>query len=223
IWPSRLHSILTMLIFLLSTVSSNTILQILTNHRRTVETVQKMIKLESYKLDQLNKEDYPSLLKILKGLIGDCKVTIKLDLELNIQKLSTVHNLNINPKHFVYNTFTMELLNAPCILQTKLVLKNVSRITNLLQWFNQQQIHLWELYMGNIQWDYVLKYLSFADKWPSRLYSILTMLIFLLSTISSNTVLQILTNHRQMVETIQKMIKLESYKLNQLNKEDYPS
>jgi len=170
IWPSRLHSILTMLIFLLSTVSSNTVLQILTNHRRTVETVQKMIKLESYKLDQLNKEDYPSLLRILKGLIGDRKVTIKLDSELNIQKPSTIHNLDINPKHFVYNTFTMELLNNPCILQTKLVLKNINRITNLLRWFNQQRIHLWESYMGNIQWNLVLKYISYADK-PAALYT----------------------------------------------------
>ncbi|CAG8791339.1 3964_t:CDS:2, partial [Gigaspora rosea] len=47
IWPSHLHSNLTMLIILLSTIS------------------------KSYKLDQLNKEDYPSLLKILRGSIED--------------------------------------------------------------------------------------------------------------------------------------------------------
>ncbi|CAG8754891.1 354_t:CDS:1, partial [Gigaspora rosea] len=125
IWPSRLHSILTMLIFLLSTVSSNTNLQIVTNYRQTVEMIQKIINLESYKLDLLNKKDYPSLLKILRGSIGDCKITTKLDPELKAQKPLTIYNLDINPKRFVYNAYTMELLNIPCILQTKSILKNI--------------------------------------------------------------------------------------------------
>ncbi|CAG8456059.1 15996_t:CDS:2 [Gigaspora rosea] len=100
IWPSRLHSILTMLIFLLSTISSNTNLQIVTNHRQTVEIIQKIINLESYKLDLLNKEDYSSLLKIFRGSIGDRKVTAKLDPELKAQKPLTIYNLDINPKCF---------------------------------------------------------------------------------------------------------------------------
>ncbi|CAG8782347.1 22568_t:CDS:1, partial [Gigaspora rosea] len=100
IWLSRLYSTLTILIFLLSTISINTILQIVTNHKQTVEMIQKTIKLELYKLDQLNKEDHPSLLKILKGSLGDRKVSIKLDPELNIQKPSTIYNMDINPKHF---------------------------------------------------------------------------------------------------------------------------
>ncbi|CAG8781529.1 6339_t:CDS:1, partial [Gigaspora rosea] len=111
IWPSRLHSTLTMLIFLLSTISNNTNLQIVTNHRQTVEMIQKIFNSESYKLDQLNKEDYPSLLKILRGSIGDQKVTTKLDPELKAQKPLPIYNLDINPKRFVYNAYTMELLN----------------------------------------------------------------------------------------------------------------
>ncbi|CAG8753905.1 24830_t:CDS:1, partial [Gigaspora rosea] len=88
-WPSHLHSTLTILIFILSTISSNTDLQIVTNHRQAVKIIQKIIKLESYKLDQLNKEDYSSLFKILRGVIGDRKVIIKLDPELKVQKPST--------------------------------------------------------------------------------------------------------------------------------------
>ncbi|CAG8820316.1 11432_t:CDS:1, partial [Gigaspora rosea] len=65
----------------------------------------------SYKLDLLNKEDYSSLLKILKGSIGDRKITTKLDPELKAQKPLTIYNLDINPKRFVYNAYTMELLN----------------------------------------------------------------------------------------------------------------
>ncbi|CAG8809711.1 13062_t:CDS:2, partial [Gigaspora rosea] len=92
IWPSRLHSTLTI---------------------QTVEMIQKIINLEFYKLDLLNKEDYPSLLKILRGSIGDRKVTAKLDPELKAQKPPTIYNLDINPKRFVYNAYTIELLNIP--------------------------------------------------------------------------------------------------------------
>ncbi|CAG8810424.1 9058_t:CDS:2, partial [Gigaspora rosea] len=63
----------------------------LTIHLSTIKenhTLQRTIELEHYKLDQLDKEDYPSLLKILRGIMGDRKIILKFDSELKIQKPS---------------------------------------------------------------------------------------------------------------------------------------
>src|SRR5260364_33224 len=161
---------MSLITFLITTIGKKTKLKIITDHNHTITTLHKIINTEAYNLHLLNKGEYPSLFRIFKGLTLDHNIALELNKEIKLDHPQKIFFVDITPQHFTYNNYTLELFGFPITSQIKTIIKQTKKITNVLQWFNQQKINLWHSYLGNVQWDLTLNALSFQDK-PSALYT----------------------------------------------------
>src|SRR6185437_8736353 len=169
-WPSRLNTLLTGLIFLLTTLESYTTVDITTNSTSLKALIEDLKNIPLADNPKIDKTQFPLIQRILYGYMLDRTIRISFDKDLKQGNPSLLTHLDITPHNFLYNRFTPLLLETPIPYQINQTLRETTTAINNLRWHNQQRISLWSRRFNNINWDMTLEYLSYNDA-PKALYT----------------------------------------------------
>src|SRR6185436_9229097 len=101
-WPSHLNMLITLLIFVLTSMDPHSTVQIHTNNLSLVDLVNFVQSVQSYNYFTLDKQQYTYLLLALKAIIYDQTITITLNKELQIQETQlNIFPLDSEPQKFL--------------------------------------------------------------------------------------------------------------------------
>jgi len=169
-WPTKITTLITLLIFILSSTDNRAKISITTNNSLLQSILSQTTDnhfLQNQRLDQMQ---WPFLQRTAKSIIGDRELNISFDKEMKIEDPNTPFLLNLTPHNFLHNRYTPLLNSIPTQQLLKTTLKQIHKITNLLRWQNQHRISLWKNRLPDIDWDATLSTLSYNDK-PKALYT----------------------------------------------------
>src|SRR6185312_3371541 len=169
-WPSKINSLLTLLIFILTTTDNTATLKITTNNIPFKNLVEHTMDIHHISHLKLDRSHFPYLQRLLMAMLMERKIEISHNPDLKISDPSSPYPLDTIPQDFLYNRFSTLINDIPTIYPIKILLKRIHQITNDISWHNQQRIQLWESHLKDIDWDITLETLIFNDK-PKALYT----------------------------------------------------
>jgi len=169
-WPTKITTLTTLLSFVLSTTDNRAKIKITTNNPHLLTLISQTTDTHFLLNQKLDQMEWPLLQRITNAIIGDRKLDISFDKEKKTVDSKPPFSLNLAPHNFLYNRYTPLINSIPIAPSLKLVIKHSLQITNLLKWYNQDRIKLWQHKLTDIDWDATLATISFKDK-PKALYT----------------------------------------------------